>query len=385
MARIPQIKLNMKVLHICGSYPPMKCGVGDYLFHLSTALSGQGTLENAVLTSSQASSVDTTEHLTVYPIIDNWGIASMPRIARFIRQWDPDIVHIQYPSQGYAQGGGRLRSLCVALLPLLAYACGKRVIQTWHEYTADTFGSALNFLIRALAPSRLIVVRPDFSTNAGPLVRTLARIKSATFIHNASAIPKHRFTSERLREARSAFLQGQKRLLVFFGFLYPHKGAELLFQIADPATDQLLFVGGYDTDSSYMLEFNKLMSSPAWSGKARLLGYKPIEEVSLILSIADAVILPFRTGGGVWNTSLHAAITHHRFVITTSSTQIGYDEATHVYYCPVDDVALMKQALDSQPSASGATAHDDTPDEWINIARHHITLYHGLPQPGHEP
>lgn len=363
----------------------MKCGVGDYLLHLSTALSGQGTLDNAVLTSSQACRVDATEHLDVYPIIDNWGIGSIPRIARFIRQWDPDIVHIQYPSQGYAQGGGRLRSLSVALLPLLAFACGKRVVQTWHEYTADTFGSALNFLIRALAPSRLIVVRPDFSTNAGFLVRMLARFKSATFIQNASAIAKHRFTSERLREARSDFLKGQNRLLVFFGFLYPHKGAELLFQIGDPATDQLLFVGGYDADSAYMLEFKKLMSSPAWSGKAQLLGYIPMEEVSLILSIADAVILPFRSGGGEWNSSLHAATAHHRFVITTSSTKIGYDKATHVYYCPVDDIAQMKQALDSQPSGSNAPATDDTPDDWANIARNHTTLYHGLPQPGHEP
>ena len=360
----------------------MKCGVGDYLFHLTTALTMHDTMTNAVLTSSQAQADDRNKDLAVYPIIDGWGIGALPQIMRFIRQWNPDIVHIQYPSQGYAVGGGKLRSLAVALLPLLAFANRKKVVQTWHEYAAESITSKLNFLIRALAPSRIIVVRPDFLTNANFLVRSLGRFKDAVFVRGASAIRKHRFPSRKLTETRNMYLQGQKRLIVYFGFLYPHKGAELLFKIADPDRDQLLFMGEYDSASAYMAEFKKTMLSTTWAGKARLLGYLPPDEVSLILSIADAVILPFRTGGGEWNSSLHAAISHHRFVITTSSTRIGYDKATNVHYCPIDDVAKMKQALTTQPLTGKATSVDDTADDWEIVAQQHFNLYKSVSQSG---
>lgn len=356
----------------------MKCGVGDYLYSLASALTEHGTHENAVLTSSDACAVNDQNRFEVYPIINKWGLDAVPVIIRFIRKWRPDIVHIQYPSQGYAQGGGKLRSLTVALLPLLAIISNKRVVQTWHEYTTESVGSKLNFLLRGLVPSRIIVVRPDFNTNASLLVRSLARIKKPTFIRNASSIPKYKFSFERLSGTRLKFLQGQQRLIVFFGFLYPHKGAEQLFQIADPKRDQLLFLGDYEEASTYMAEFKKTMLSDTWSGKARLLGFLPPEEVSLILSIADAVILPFKRGGGEWNTSLHAAVAHHRFVITTSPTRRGYDKASNIYFCPADDIAAMKQALDSQMITVDAVGPDKVADDWQIIAQQHIDLYNEI-------
>lgn len=44
---------NIKVLMICGSFPPMKCGVGDYTSRLAESLADNGT-EVTVLTSDKS-------------------------------------------------------------------------------------------------------------------------------------------------------------------------------------------------------------------------------------------------------------------------------------------------------------------------------------------
>jgi len=90
----------MKILFITGSYPPMKCGVGDYQYNLAKSLSKTNDVNIGVLTSTDAKPVSETDNVEVYPIIRDWGIGRIFKIVKFIRDWDPDIVHIQYPTQG---------------------------------------------------------------------------------------------------------------------------------------------------------------------------------------------------------------------------------------------------------------------------------------------
>jgi len=97
-----------------------------------------------------------------------------------------------------------------------------------------------------------------------------------------------------------------------------------------------------------------------------------------LLAVADAVVLPFRDGGGEWNTSIHGATLQGTIVITTSQSGSGYDKKHHVYYAKVDDVQEMRSALEVY---AGRRREDDAhPDKnaWREIAAEHHLLYEHL-------
>jgi len=175
------------------------------------------------------------------------------------------------------------------------------------------------------------------------------------------------------------YLKDQKRLVVYFGFIYPHKGVEYLFNIANPKTDQIVIAGGYDEDSDYITKLKKIANSKTWHHKVEFLGFSSEEVISELLSIADAVVLPFRgEGGGEWNSSLHAAISHDAFVITTSLSKNGYDEKHNVYYSMVDDVEQMKLGLDTYAGIRRNIETIQGFDSWKEIGEQHIQLYRRL-------
>ena len=85
-----------------GSFPPMKCGVGDYSYNLAKSLAACAEIQIGVLTSVFDSNESGWEGLEVFPIMKSWGLAETLRVIKIIRYWLPDILHIQYPTQGYA-------------------------------------------------------------------------------------------------------------------------------------------------------------------------------------------------------------------------------------------------------------------------------------------
>jgi len=366
----------MRVLFISGSYPPMKCGVGDYLYRLAQAISDTPGIKVGVLTSLDASKDIQPDHPERFPIIQNWGLGSLRHIVRFMRTWKPDIVHIQYPTQGYSISPGTLRSLSISLLPAISFILGAKVVQTWHEHESHKLKSLVYFFIKAITPSRIIVVRPDFYQNLPKFLQWFFKYKSINYIRNASAIPRLSFSPSYLQEVRSQYLKKGTRLLIYFGFIYPHKGADLLFEIANPATDRIVFAGGYEEHSDYVKSIKTIMTSEPWSGQVEWLGYTKADDISALLSVADAVVLPFRNeGGGIWNSSVHAAITHNVFVLTTSTTQSGYDPDQNVYYSQPDDIDTMKQALDIYAGTKRDEKVRPFDSDWAEIAAQHLRIY----------
>ena len=88
------------------------------------------------------------------------------------------------------------------------------------------------------------------------------------------------------------------------------------------------------------------------------------------------MVLPFRDGGGEWNSSIHAAVAQGTFVLSTSRTETGYDPTRNVYLAEVENVDEMKVALTSYAGTRRNTAMD--PDEWISIADRHQAFYESL-------
>lgn len=359
----------MRVLVITGSFPPLRCGVGDYSYNLVKALAVDPEIHIGVLTSTFDGNGggNGTE---IFPIMGRWTFSEAPKVIKIIRHWSPDIVHIQYPTQGYGDG------LLPWLLPIISFLMRKKVVQTWHEGYSRR--SAPKLFLKAIVPGGLVAVRPQFKEKLHPVLRWALWNKRFSFIRNASVIPRIALSEQEKGVLRTRYLEKQKRLIVFFGFVYPHKGVDLLFDIADPASDRIVIAGEIDEEGNCHKEILKRSSSESWAGKVTVTGFLPPAAVAALLAVADAVILPFRTGGGEWNTSMHAAVLQGTFVITTSLAKNGYDKKVNVYYGKVDDVQGMKSALNVYSGRRREYHPDVDRDEWQQIAVEHRSLYEAI-------
>lgn len=355
----------MRVLLIAGSYPPDRCGVGDYTSQLARALAGQPGTEVAVLARGAPEGAD-TPGLTILPPVRSWLFEELPAILQRVRQWRPDMAHVQYPTQGF------FGTSLPRLLPLALRLTGLRVVITWHEPPPPGGRVLLHFLQPLLGSSGLIFVRPNYLDYFGPaLRRVVERLPRAT-IPNAANLPVSQLAPAQRAVLRERLLQGQSRLVVFFGFMARHKGVERLFEIADPATDRLV-IAGASTDDDYLGELQALADAPGWRGKVDFAGFSPPDQAADLLAAADAVVLPFITGGGNWNTSIHSALAQGSFVLTTGEPASGDDPVRNLYVASPDGLSEMREALRVHAGRRVAPARGPSP--WEAIAQAHLTHY----------
>ncbi|MFC4311612.1 glycosyltransferase [Steroidobacter flavus] len=377
----------MRILIITGSFPPMRCGVGDYTSQLAHTLASDGESTVAVLTSTEARPSRTHPDLCVLPIVDSWQWKELRKILRAVRSWGPDIIHIQYPTLGY--GSTALPSFLAPVLRLSGFP----IVQTWHEPNSLRLFRRpihfLNFVARAITPGGLVVVRPDFRERTDRLLRWGVLTKSVQHIPNASAIPPINFGVDEREKIRSRYAPPGTRLVAFFGFIYPRKRVELLFDIVNPEDSHLVLVGdGFREQdlrlySSTMYQLNKqyherlvqLSRSERWKGKVTMTGFLPRHEAASVLAVADAVVLPVLDGGAGFNTSIHAAQAQGTFVLTTSTTRHGYDASEHTYFAREDDLEEMRMALLDHQTKRAQGSNAVVLRAWQSIARSHFELY----------
>ena len=355
-----------------GSFPPMRCGVGDYSYNLAKALIADPKLYIGVLTSVQGGGAGKVEGIEVFPVIKRWNLVEALKVIKIIRNWSPDIVHIQYPTQGY--GTGKLPWL----LPIISFLMQKKVVQTWHGGYGNSLRDVLKFCLKIIIPGELVVVYLRYEKNFHPNLHWALWKKKPVFIPNASSIPRVDLCEQEKVVLKKQYLENQKRLVVFFGFVYPYKGVEFLFEIADPASDQIVIAGEIDEKGDYAQKIIKRASAEVWIGKVTTTGFLPAAAVASLLAVADAVILPFRSGGGDWNTSIHGAVLNGAFVITTSLTQNGYDQKRNVYFAKVDNIQEMRTALATYAGMRRKYDADIDRDGWRQIACEHRSLYESL-------
>ena len=362
-------KSNIKVLLITGSYPPMRCGVGDYCYLLAKAIATNPEVQVTVLTSETKISTDPNEKIKVLPLIKKWSLTETIKAIKIIYRCSPDIVHIQYPTQGYGSG------YLPWILPIISFLMMKRVVQTWHE-EYNNWRLTLRLFLKAIVPDVLITLHPSYKKLLPPKFRWASWFKKTVFIPIASNIPIVKMTECQKLTLKQRYLKKQKRLIVFFGFIYPSKGVELLLEIADSKSDHIVIAGEFGDNQDYNQKLIKQASSELWTGKITVTGFIPSNKISELLTIADAVILPFRDGRGELNRgSAYAAISHKVFTITTSKKINGYDKKRNVYYAKIDDISEMKYALSQYAGNKRKENSEIDKDEWQDIANQHIEIY----------
>lgn len=357
----------MKILLVTGSYPPMKCGVGDYTRRLAEALGNQEGVTLAVLTDISAGSSTAGKGFTLFPAVNGWTLPCAAPILWTMLRWKPDLVHIQFPTQGYQ---GRFLSY---QLPMMARAAGFPVVQTWHEYIP--VGSVTVF-VSALLTRGFVVVRPDFEANSSPWFRWIFRHKPFRFIPNAPAIPVVPMTEEQRRSVHLGMAPKAEHLVAYFGFVSRAKGVDMLFDIADPASDHVVLVCDLSPSDPCHAEILKRTRSEPWKGKVTITGFLPPGEVARILAASDAVVFPFREGGGEWNTSFQGAVAQGTFVLTTSRERRGFEADLNTYFAAPGEIGEMRDAL-ARHKRRRVSPRDSTA-AWKSIALEHARFYRAL-------
>ena len=355
----------IKVLLVTGSYPPMRCGVGDYTAGLARALRDSGKVRVGILIGGHDGEQETGIEMIR---IRGWSLRNLLGALRATFKWGPDIVHVQLPTQGYRSGW------LPWVFPLLLRLSRIRVVQTWHEFMP----MGLRSLPLFLTAGAVVVVRPNYLDSTASWCRRVLANRRIAFVPSASSIPRSRLTDRERAELHAKLAAGQERVVSYFGFAYPHKGMEALFEIADARRDRLILICVLEeSDPYHRLILDKCRNAP-WDGKVSVTGFLPAEEISNVLCASDAVVLPFTSGGGDWNTSLQAAAIQGVFLVTTSSTAKGYDPIHNVHYCPPRDVACMRAALEAR-IGHRTRPTGEASREWARIAEAHLRVYREVP------
>jgi glycosyltransferase involved in cell wall biosynthesis len=353
----------MRILLIAGMYPPAMCGVGDYTVHLAQALAARRETNVGLLTHQLIQPLSPL----VLPIYfdGGWSWRSLPSLLSSVIRCKPDIVHVQYPSMGYWRGRAPI------LLALMVWFSKAKLVVTFHEPLKWSFLPW--FVAFVLSAKAVLYVRYNYlSLLPRPLAWCIRR-KAHRLILNASPLPTSVLNVEQQIALREIFIKDKKRLVVFFGFISPQKGIELLLDVINPATDQLVLVGA-NPDIDFNKELQKKIQDKKLLNDITIMGVLPAVQAADILACADAVVLPFLSGAGPWNTTVHAAMAQGTVVITTTLDAVPkHQPKKNLFFTKVNDTMAMKKLLDQH---AGKKVHPISPqEEWDLIAQKHLDIY----------
>jgi glycosyltransferase involved in cell wall biosynthesis len=382
----------MRVCFVSGSYPPVRCGIGDYLHRLAQALVGLGA-EVHVITSAGKGIEPSESSVRVWPVVQDWSLRSLSVVRDEVRRIGPDIVNIQYPTQCYG------RRIAVNLLPAyLRSILHVPVLTTVHEYATFHHPGRLRIALSALGSTAVILPAPE---NLDLLARRLP-CRRSRFHH----IPLGANISSELpasfdRQAQRASFGARPGdvVVAYFGFISPSKGIETLVEamgkalssLPQPRLRLLLIASKEPTDPSYAVyhrRVRELVEGSVPADRMHWTGYASSEDVSAWLASADMAVFPFVDGASPRRTTLLAALGRGLPVISTSSAGLvwsGLTEEQGVLLVPPQDPERLREAITLLAKDTGARdrlaanarSYSATLD-WTGIARRTLAVYREL-------
>jgi glycosyltransferase involved in cell wall biosynthesis len=301
----------MRILFFSSSYPPVKCGVGEYTRELATALVHAG---HDVTVVTGATSTGATEGPPrILPLLRDGSVRSFLRAwPRFARS-RPDLVVSGFPT---IVEGDYARMLY--LFPGMAKALlgWPRTTFVVHEFV-DLQEAERRWLVLALRATDRIIAVTEAERDA--LLERYPWAASRTVVrHNAPNIPVS--TADPAADARVRETLGThgRPLIAFFGHIMgPKKGFDELLQALARTDATLVATGSLNLDDPYMAHIAAQIKRLGLSERVRWLGYLAHQDVGRVLRVADAVVLPYHGGAKSGYTSLLAAMVNGAAVITT--------------------------------------------------------------------
>jgi glycosyltransferase involved in cell wall biosynthesis len=306
----------LELLVITGTWPPLRCGVGDYTARLCQELVRSG-ISVRVLTSSQADSSAHSDRLEVKPLIRRWTWGMLAQVRRELATLKPDLVWFQWPTAAYG------RSLAVNLLPtyLRRWFPELPLVTTLHELRYFKPWTRWRALPALRHSDRIILVDPaDLAVAVQLHPPCQARCIQIPIGSNLPAVGQG-FDRQAGRQALG--IGPGDFAVAFFGFANPPKGLDLLLaslvklRLRHPELKLLLLSELSDRDPYQ----RRLARQIATSGLANVTlrpGYAPAQQTAERLASADCAVLPFRDGVSQKRGSLLACLAQGLPIITTA-------------------------------------------------------------------
>ena len=337
---------------ITGEFPPMQGGVGDFTRELARALAALGHAVHVLTSRGEGVLDDANEPYTTHRVVPGWGC--WRAIRRWIAEYRPDAVNIQYQAAAYAMRPA------IHLLPWWLRRLPDRpaVVVTYHDlkvpYLFPKAGPLRWQAVLALArwADAAIVTNEE---DRLALSRYPSLAASAVLIPIGSNIAVQQPPGYDRAAWRARYsVAPDDFLLAYFGFLKESKGGETLLcalhkLVTAPSlmvgmNPHLLMVGGQisssdPTDRAYLRHVESLIAQLGLRERVHWTGYTPPEEVSANLLSADVCVLPYRDGASFRRGSFMAALAHGRPVVSTRP-RVPLPELCHgenVLLVPPDD------------------------------------------------
>lgn len=341
----------MKICLVNGAFPPINDGIGDYTAKLMGNLKNRN-VEVYLITSDEKQVRDGMRGVPsprIYPIIKKWNILGMLAIVSLAKKHNFNIVHLQFPSTRYQ----RTFSLCLLPLFLRMFVRGIRVGVTFHEFSVSYPINRLRQFILALFSHRVIITDEDgFNQFCGLL--PWGKKKLAVIPIGSSIDVFDYDTRERVDFLKKLGLSEKTVIVSFFGVVHSNKGVECLLKaasrvISDGFPLHLVFISQLDSrGNAYhsrveeLIDFLGIKKSVFWTG------YVAPEDASRLLSFSDICALPFTDGVTLRRSTLMAALTHRKAVVSTRSGRYIPRElvdGSNILLVPINDTYRMAEAI----------------------------------------
>lgn len=358
----------MKICFIVGAFPNMKCGVGDYTYMLAKELSA---LNHDVSVITSASAKKDYKNIKVFNNIEKWDLSSKNLIIETLKIINPDIVHIQYPSDNYG------KSLFINFLPrIIKKKLGCKIVETVHEYISYTAKGRLRNLINYKYANNIIVVEKIYDEMIKSFLKPISKKLNINYVPISSNIPKSKISELEKEELKKKLNVKNCRLISYFGFINELKGMEFLIEafndICKKDNDiKLLILSELNKENEYQKKIIDMIEKYNLNDRILITGFiNSSNEVADYLKITDLSILPFRDGVSERNGSFLAAYNQGIPIITTSNNSEDLDG---IYYVePQNKDAIVKKYFEIKDNLDVLNRNIIS---WEDIVKSHLDIY----------
>ena len=329
-----------KILFVTGSYHPDVCGVGDYSKKLYESLKTESIIIELFYKKE-------------------WGISNIFSYLREIRSKQVDIIHFQYPTEGYGY----------SFLPLILMVClpKKKLIITIHELSNRTFKARIFTLLMLFFNNRIIVTN-EIEYNFINKIPILKK-KNIFIINISSNIPASKNCLKEFSE--------RKFDLAYFGHIRPEKGLESFISVSKTLdlTKKCVIIGqNLNKYHSYLQELQLKSDNLSFilNGSEK--------ETAENLSDCKVVYLPFPDGVSSRRGSLMAAALNGCIIVTTYSEDKITNDFFSQYCYLVNNEIEAKAVIEKLLSEKESLSTKDTSKlmsifSWEDIAKKHVEVY----------
>ncbi len=315
----------MRVLLITGEFPPMQGGVGDCTNETAEALAALG-VQVQVLTSTRAAtdnSYSRPPSFAIHPSVKQWNWSALRTIFNTIREFSPDIVHIQFQIAAFGMHPA------IYFLPRSLAHWDRdrvRVAVTFHDlrlpYLFPKAGPVRGWITRFLARSSHAVIATNVEDYLKLETWNLNHLSLIPIGSNIPTTPPPNY--QRWVWRAQLGVAEIETLLCYFGFLNESKGGETLVRaLALIPNTKLLMIGGQTgasdpTNAAYLTRVKNLIAELGLSDRVIWTDYTPPEIVTANFLSSDICVLPYRDGASFRRGTLMAALAHGMAIVTTS-------------------------------------------------------------------